>query len=298
MKKVFMLSLVLMLAVMSQAQTAVKVAPTMKKGDVRVYKTEVVTSASQEIKVSTEIRYTVADATTSGYVLLVETTSYDTTASGNDLATRLLTMSDQLLRGSCIRIATDKEGKPLSILNADEIRRQAAALADKTYDEFSGSMPELQQLMSKQAFLQQMQSMMTDENILALVAKTTSPLALNGISVTTGAQDYYKNMGMKMKRRYEVKGTDIVTNSTMEMSKEEMKQFVIATAEKMAPAQAEMIRQNIDFVISSGMLKFEMNEHATYQLQDDGWVKSIKAETNSNMMGQTSRSITTTTLQL
>jgi len=64
----------------------------------------------------------------------------------------------------------------------------------------------------------------------------------------------------------------------------------------MAPEQADMIKQNIDAVIDSGMLKFDMSETATYELQDDGWVKSIKAENKNEAMGQKSVINTVVTL--
>ena len=56
-----------------------------------------------------------------------------------------------------------------------------------------------------------------------------------------------------------------------------------------------MIKDNIDQLISTGMLKMDHKETATYELQDDGWVKSIVVDSTTETMGQTvvSKSIVT-----
>ena len=38
--------------------------------------------------------------------------------------------------------------------------------------------------------------------------------------------------------------------------------------------------------MSTGMLKMDHKETATYELQDDGWVKSIVVESTTETMGQ------------
>jgi len=67
--------------------------------------------------------------------------------------------------------------------------------------------------------------------------------------------------------------------------------------EKSLPDQADMIKQNIDQLMNSGMLKMEMKETASYELQPDGWVKSIKAESTHDAMGQKMKTTTTVTLK-
>ena len=56
-----------------------------------------------------------------------------------------------------------------------------------------------------------------------------------------------------------------------------------------------MVKQNIDLVM--GQMKFEMSEKSTYQMQDNGWVKSVKNEVNQNMMGQVMKATETITLK-
>ena len=77
--------------------------------------------------------------------------------------------------------------------------------------------------------------------------------------------------------------------------KDDLKKLIIKQVEEQAPEQAEMIKQNIDLVM--GQMKFEMSEKSTYQLQDNGWVKSVKNEVNQNMMGQVMKATETITLK-
>ena len=61
---------------------------------------------------------------------------------------------------------------------------------------------------------------------------------------------------------------------------------VIKTVEKTAPQQADMIKENIDQLMNSGMLKIDVKETVTYEIGADGWVKSMNVENNNNIMGQ------------
>ncbi len=61
--------------------------------------------------------------------------------------------------------------------------------------------------------------------------------------------------------------------------------------------QADMVKQNIDQLMDSGMLKMDMKEAVSYEVQPDGWVKSIKAEITNDAMGQKIKTTTTVTLK-
>ena len=83
----------------------------------------------------------------------------------------------------------------------------------------------------------------------------------------------------------------------MNMSGEELKKMVIEKVMETAPDQAEMIKQNIDAVMASGMLKFSATEKTNYELSADGWVKSIQSESEADSMGQKVIGKTTITLK-
>jgi hypothetical protein len=88
-----------------------------------------------------------------------------------------------------------------------------------------------------------------------------------------------------MKRMYFVNGKSIVTNGSANITKDELKAMIIEQVEKTMPAQAEIVKQNIDQLLSSGMLKVDIKETSTYEMGDDSWVKSVKTESNSEFVG-------------
>ena len=113
----------------------------------------------------------------------------------------------------------------------------------------------------------------------------------------TGLQDEFVSKdGMKMKRMYFVNGHNIIANANLNMSEDEMKELIIKQAEERAPEQAKMIKENIDQVMASGVLKINMEQKDTFELHNDGWVKSITTENVTETMGQ--KIITTSTTNL
>jgi hypothetical protein len=138
----------------------------------------------------------------------------------------------------------------------------------------------------------------TEAKLLNVLLWTANPLALNGKTITTGAQeDYVDEQDFKMRRMYFVNGRTITTNATVNMTRDELKALVIKNVERLAPAQLDMVKQNIDQVIDSGMLKFDSKDTSTYELQADGWVKSIKSESTIDTMGQQTKITSSTTLK-
>ena len=114
--------------------------------------------------------------------------------------------------------------------------------------------------------------------------------------LTTGAQDeFVNNQGMKMKRFYLVNGKKITSTSTMNMTQDDMKKMILEKVEEMAPEQAKLVKDNIDTLLESGLLKTEGSEKASYELADDGWVKTLTVESTMNLMQQvTSTNVTIT----
>ena len=299
MKKTLIICAMMVMSVMAYAQDVVKVSPKMKKGDVKVYTSEVTSYISDRvIKMTSEVTYTVVDALADGYVLDVETTKFETDVDASDMVGKLVTYAEEMMKGSAMRFHVDKDGKAMKILNYDEVRGKMEAGLSKFIDELLNT-PGMPPVLSKDVLMQQMQDKMTEETLLNSVQKFSSPLMLNGKTITNGTEEEFIHdaMSMKAKRTYTVDGNLISTNTAMDMSKEDMKKYIVSQVEKMMPDQAEMIKQNIDMVLNSGMLKMEMDEKATYELQADGWVKSIKGESNVSSMGTTTKSVIAITLK-
>ena len=287
MKKLMTVSLMLTIALALQAQ--VKVAPKMEKGTVKTYATEaVITIPSQgDVKMTTDSKFTITDATADGYVLEMVCTDVKTECEPGNIAGKLMAAAEEMMKDAVVRAAVDKNGRVQDILNADEVKAGLDANADAFIDQLMTDMPQLAGVVSKEGLKKQVSQSLTIDALVQTLQEATSPLALNGKTIMTGAQEEFVNKeGIKMKRLYFVNGKTIIANSTINMTEDEIKQFIIKQVEQSAPDQAQMIKDNIDQLMSTGMLKMDSKETATYELQDDGWVKSIVVDSTIETMGQ------------
>lgn len=285
MKRLFFVSVLLTVAFAAQAQ--LKIAPKMEKGTVKTYVNTVTTSIPMQgdVTVTSETNYSVVDATADGYLIDVETINVKVDADADNITGKLLAATEELQKGTVIHLSTDKDGKPVRVLNADELKKIIEQNANALIDKLMADIPQLAESAPKDVLKKQMLSSFTEETILRGLEE--SPLALNGKSIITGAQEEYVTKdGLKMKRIYFVNGQNIIANSTLNMDKEEMKALVIKQIEERAPEQAEMVKENIDQILSSGILKIDMKQKDTYDLQADGWIKSMTTEATTETMGQ------------
>ncbi len=298
MKKLMIVSVMLMAAFAAQAQ--LKVAPKMEKGTTKTYATTMTTNipGQGEVKITADTKYTVSAATADGYTVDVVATDVKSDATADNIAGKLISASQELMKDMTVSLITDKDGKIVKIKNFNELKPMIDEASGKFVDQMLKEVPQLGQLMTKEALLNQIKDNLTEENLVRSMQANTSVLVLNGKTIMTGAQDEFVNeQGIKMKRMYFVNGKKVTTNSSMSMSKDEMKAFVIKQVEQLVPEQAEMIKKNIDQVMATGLLKIDMKETANYEFADDGWVKTLKTEATTDTMGQKSSITTVTTLK-
>ena len=291
-----MVSLMLTIAVALQAQ--VKVAPKMEKGTVKTYVAEAtITLPGQgDVKVTADSKYSITDAKADSYVLEMVSTDVKTECEPGNIAGKLMAAAQEMMKDAVVRATLDKDGRIQNILNGDEVKARVDKQADTFIDQMLADVPQLAGVVSKDALKQQVSQALTIEGLVQTLQQATSPLALNGKTIASGSQEeFISQEGLKMKRMYFVNGKTIIANSVMNMTEDEMKQTIIKQVEKSAPDQAQMIKDNIDQLMSTGMLKMDHKETATYELQDDGWVKSIVVDSTTETMGQTvvSKSIVT-----
>ena len=287
MKKIMMVSLMLTIAMALQAQ--VKVAPKMEKGTVKTYVAEAtITLPGQgDVKVTADSKYSITDAKADSYVLEMVSTDVKTECEPGNIAGKLVAAAQEMMKDAVVRATLDKDGRIQNILNGDEVKARVDKQADTFIDQMLADVPQLAGVVSKDALKQQVSQALTIEGLVQTLQQATSPLALNGKTIASGSQEEFVSQeGLKMKRMYFVNGKTIIANSVMNMTEDEMKQTIIKQVEKSAPDQAQMIKDNIDQLMSTGMLKMDHKETATYELQDDGWVKSIVVESTTETMGQ------------
>ncbi len=287
MKKLFLVSVMLTAALALQAQ--LKVAPKLDKGTTKVYVAQTTTTApgQADIHVTVESKYTITGKKGDGYQLEYITSNFKSDAASDNLPAQMLTAGDALMNGLLIKLTMDKDGQLTSLDNYADLKAKIDKTGGDLVDKLFEKVPMLSQMMQKDALKQQFLSFATEENILNSLKNTASPLSLNGKTLTTGMQESYTNdQGLKMKRMYFVNGQSVTSNASLDMSKDDLKNFIIKTVEKTVPQQADMIKENIDQLMNSGMLKIDVKETVTYEIGADGWVKSMNVENNNNIMGQ------------
>lgn len=294
MKKLILTSVVLLMAMMAQAQT--KIAPKLQNGFKAVYASESsINTMGKEMKISGVTEYVVSNVTDKGAVITVTAKEMKVDGNESDITTQLLLMSLQMFQGVDVQLITNTEGQVTGVKNYADVKAKATEFASKMVEKLLAQSPEVAQAMPKETLMKQLTSKMTEKAMVDQFGKS-EVLALNGKTVTNGATENYEgDEGLKMKRMYFVVGKNIITNSTLDMQKDDLKKLIIKQVEEQAPEQAEMVKQNIDLVM--GQMKFEMSEKSTYQMQDNGWVKSVKNEVNQNMMGQVMKATETITLK-
>jgi len=298
MKKILLLGLMLTAVLTLQAQLTV--APKLSKGIQKHYQTTTVIEIPGQgtVNINTHFTISVVDALPDGFVLNSQTTQVTTTIGADNIAGQLMGASSEIMKGATLKVATDKSGKPLRITNMADVRAKLEANSNTIVERLLQSVPQLGQLVDRDAIKKQIMENATEAKLLNVLLWTANPLALNGKTITTGAQeDYVDEQDFKMRRMYFVNGQTITTNATMNMTRDELKALVIKNVERLAPAQLDMVKQNIDQVIDSGMLKFDSKDTSTYELQADGWVKSIKSESTIDTMGQQTKMTSSTTLK-
>jgi len=280
MKKLFLTSVVLLMALMAQAQT--KIAPKLENGFKAVYtEKSTINMMGKELTYNSDNEYVVSDVTADGAVITVTNTAMDLPSmEGLDPVSAMLLMTAQINKGTTVKMAVNAEGVPQKILNLDEVKEKAGETIEVLVTNMFDAVPELSQAISKEDMIKQLVEVLSEEMLL-----NDDVLALNGKTIANGYQDSFTNDdGMKMKRMYFMAGKKIISNATLDMSKDDLKEYIIKKIEEEAPEQAQMVKDNIDMLM--GQLKFDATEKHTYEMQANGWPASIISEESKDSMGQ------------
>ena len=296
MKKVFLLSIVILMSVSVFGQS-IKVTPVLKKGMKKAYtNTTAVTTMDQTITITSDQLFSITKETSQGYEMTMENANFSSDAKDENLASRLLTLGSEILKDTKVQVRLDKDGKLLDIINYEEVKSKSIATGERMVDELLKAAPEISQVLTKEAIMEQVTGALTQENLIKSLTGNTNPLALFGLTIVNGMQDKYNNNMVDLKRTWLVNGKKIFASAKSDMSKEELKAYVLSQVEKLAPQQADMIKDNIDMVLNSGLVKIDVTENANYELGDDLWIKSMETTVETDMMGQ--KSSTRTKIQL
>lgn len=283
MKRFFLMSTLLLAALLAGAQT--KVTPKMKKGMKKTYLTEAVLGIpmKQPVKITTVTTYEVMDASADGYTLDVFVS--DVTTDAKDAEGRFYSVATEMLKGVHTRYVTDNDGKVVGILDVENIKNRTNQLLDSILSKVP-----LPETTSASDLRKQLTGEISEESLLQSVMISTSPLTLNGKTIAAGTEEEYvtkqANMGLKMKRTYTVEGDGSIKSvSKLNMNEEDMKGLLTNLLGKLMPNMPEGVNQYLDSMLKN--IKIESDEQSNYSFQKDGWVKNISSEMNTSCMGQT-----------
>ena len=153
--------------------------------------------------------------------------------------------------------------------------------------------PMVKESMEKSAKM--MESMLTDDFLKESFIQTPNILSLNGKTITDGmVEDGTYAQFLKTKSTYSLQngGKTIVQTVKGDMDAASMKKYLAKTLSTLLPESVaqetnpEELNTMIETMISNGSMKVDMNMKATYDLDDDGWVKKLVTEMDMNMPGQ------------
>ena len=287
--KRFFVSLALMAAVVV-GQAQVKVAPQMEVGQKMVYENVTnMTIQDQEMSMSSKMAYEVTEKTAEGYV--VDMKISDMKVNGGDATIGdMINMMTRLLEGTNVRVAANQDGVPTGIVNWQEVKAGLLVASNKLMDEVYAAHPEVAAVMPKESIVEELENRLTEEELLkGVLLSPTSAFVMNGKMVSNLQKESYKNaQDIKMSRTYLISdgGKTITAISKTDMTEANLKAMIIEQVEKTMPDQAAAVKENIDAVLSSGMIKIDGSETSVYGLQDNGWLRSINFVSDTNIMMQ------------
>lgn len=293
MKKLFLTTAVLLVALMAQAQT--KIAPKLENGFKAVYnETTTINMGNESLNITTDEEFVVSNVGANGATITNTLTKVECDGDDADVSTQMLLIPVNMLKGVALKLATDANGQVTKIQNYAQAKAIIEENLDKLVSKVLADNAELAQALTKEKLKEQFAKHIEEDAILSNI-KDSGVMALNGKTITNGATETMEKDGLKMKTMYFVAGKSIIANATLDMTKDELKALIIKQVEKEAPEQVAMIKENIDMMIDQ--MKMEASQKTTYSMSENGWPKSIKEECVQDMMGQKVTQTSVTTLK-
>lgn len=302
MKKTLLTAIILLTAVMAQAQNSVKINPVLKVGMQKTYTTrgEATTPGTAAADVSGEVSYKVAAKTTDGYQI-----DMVTTVSKIDATQMIQNMNAadimQLLNSMNVELLTDKKGALTGIKNSKELIDQCNIMIDSLFNSVINQSAELKDNKEFKANIQKgasvMKDMITENYLMETFTQTPSITMLNGKTITEGMQEDGMFSFFKTKTTYSIlnSGKTIVQDTKADIDMQSMKAYLLKIMDSMMPESVaketnpEQLSGMIENMISNGTLKMDMNRKTTYDIGDDGWVKKLVMQMDMNIPGQSSK---------
>lgn len=295
MKKTILAIAMFCMALTVNAQTLIK--GNYQKGDTAVYvttaKMEVSSpmagSGSMTANATCETRYAVQDATADGFVIECLVTKVDITGDIDQLPGSMIEAQKMILNTPVI-FSTDANGKPVKIVNLEEVKAKETEATKKMIDDLYAANPQMEQMRPKEAMLGTLTENITEESILSQL-ESFGLFDMNGATLKSGDTDERMKEGVKVQNSYTVTpilGTTVVVQkSTSNMSEDEVKDFVInkMTESGVSAEQIEMVKQNWQQFAAMGFSSLNLDGTTTYRFLKSGWAQDSTSNMTLKAMG-------------
>ena len=310
MKKTLTILVMTLFCVMAMGQEAIKVVAKFKKGDYVVYDIKQTTTQvsddnnTYEIVIAGETRYDVIDADKTGYTIACKAQKWESPNSTKDgIASDLVKSAMTMLVGQTVIMRTDLEGKITKIENMDELMQRMEDYMDELLEKiFSGEGIDTQDIISKEKMRKMMLEEITEEKLMESM-DANDQFSLYGKTISTGMTIDKKISGIKFKTTYEVVPIQeagvrtIKSTSVSDMTKEDIKSMILSQMEKMMPDLADTLKESFDALTGSDIMKIEGKRKSSFDILDNGWIKSSDSFVEFNMMGANTKSHTTSVIK-
>ena len=310
MKKTLLTAIMLLTAVMAQAQNSVKINPVLKVGMQKTYTTrgEATTPGSTNGNFTGEMTYKVVDQTPEGYQIDWKS---NITMTDANLMMQNMAPTDlmQLLNSLNVEMLTDKQGQISGIKNAEELTVKCKIMIDSLFNAIISKSPQIKNNAKLQDSMQKsissVKEIITEDYLLEAYIQSPSITMLNGKTITNGMQEEGKYSLFKTKTTYTLLngGKTIQQDTKGDIDVSAMKEYMLKMMGNLIPESVtketnpEELSAMIEEMISNGNLQMDMNFKATYDIADDGWVKKLVIQMDMNAPGQTSKARQVITLK-
>ena len=293
----FLISGLAALALWAQQATIV---PRWQVGDSLVYHKTMSTVITRDgdstrIEAQADEAVTVLQRTATGYVVAVNTlaSSSRVTEGHNAVADTLLALmsGNAALLNLRVLYATDSSGKPVDVLNWQQLQEASRRMCDSLYNWIAAYAKsqsfDLEMVMPKQAFDSTLQARVSKERLLQLTA--TSPLYLYGKNIAGGEYTVYKPAtqleGAHVERALTaVQSADDLLAEAMQTPM--LKQLLASMPASMLP----MIKEQLKSQLGQGLKK---TDATVYDCYVNGWIRKIADSITIAETKSTTQAITT-----
>lgn len=253
---------------------------------------------------SSEVKYLVTEVLPEGYTIEATILNMEgdfLNLSDAETESKLMTDFFKSWVGKKFVLSTDKNLKPLTIKNYDELKAEFAKKAEELTKNLPTEGGEGRAI-TNEALKMVIDSQMSEEKMISTI--NGKLFDFYGKTISTGMMEDIEVEGMKAKNTYVVsasKNADVCTincTTVLAMTKEDLKAMLYKQmGDNLPEDQLEAIKPQIDQMLESGMMKIDGKGQSTFVLKKNGWLQSMESTMTLEIMGSKTEIVSKSTLK-